>query len=324
MPLAIADRFAHLRTPHNRHFFEALAEHFSPPSDNPCLPMWFEYAITTNDRGRAAAARLQKYADLRGKRYLDVGCAHGGFLVAFAEQGADVAGIDINEKLLKLARSNLRDHGLEAPLLLRDATRPQDLAEFSRRIDVVTCNDVIEHVLDPAATIANIAGVLRPGGLAYFEIPNWRFPRFVIEDGHYLLFGITLLDRPEAEQYYSLRVPGDPYTVGHYLDIAQYTQLFARAGMRLRVLEDDLEAPDLQTVENDLNELRTCAPERLSSVPEPVRPAVAERLERYLSEIDSVPRSTDRERRDFMLRYGTAFWRVLGHKTEGHFDRGMS
>src|SRR5438132_6352734 len=86
----VAQQFRHFKTPRNEHFFKALARHLSAMSGDSCLPMYFEYAITCNERGRVVANLLRKHIAVRGKRYLDIGCAYGGFLVAFAEEGANV------------------------------------------------------------------------------------------------------------------------------------------------------------------------------------------------------------------------------------------
>jgi hypothetical protein len=42
--------------------------------------------------------------------------------------------------------------------------------------------------------------MLAPDGIAYLEIPNRYFTRFVREDGHYKLFGITLLGMLKPKQ----------------------------------------------------------------------------------------------------------------------------
>lgn len=310
----IAGRFRHFRTPNNKAFFNALAAHFAPIESHPCLPMYFEFAITCNARGRQAAELLRGHTALHGKRYLDVGCAYGGFLVAFAEQGAQVIGIDIDEMLLRLGQTNLQDNELDVPLLFADATCAEQLNEFHDRFDLITCNDVIEHVEDPQLLLANLAAMLRPDGLVYFEIPNRHAPSHVMRDGHYQLFGITLLDYPEARDYYAQHAPGVPYTVRHYLKLDQYAEMFALAGMQLEMLEAKYQSGDLETALNDMIELRDGAQAGLSRVPPSLRPRVQEQLAIYLREIEAHPRATASERRDFLLRYGMGFWRVLGSK----------
>src|SRR5262245_49164040 len=89
----VAERFAHLREPGGGASHQALARPFAHLSDHPVLPLHFEYAATANARGRRAAERLERVVGplRRGRlsrrpRVLDVGCAYGGFLVAFAER----------------------------------------------------------------------------------------------------------------------------------------------------------------------------------------------------------------------------------------------
>ena len=311
----IAERFRHFRHGRNERFFEALCNYFSDIESNTCLPMYFEFAITCNERGRRVAGLLQKYTDLWGKRYLDVGCAYAGFPVAFAEKGAEVIGIDSDEALLELARYNLLDNDIDAPLLKRDATRFDALVEFRNSFDIVTCNDVIEHVDEPQLLLRNVAELLRDNGIAYFEIPNRYHPRHVLQDGHYQLFGITLLDYPEARQYYSLHSPGVPYSVRHYLELGHYKELFADAGLTLIVMDENFEGLDMQMILDDIVKLRVCCDAELNKVPSAMRNSVQEHLRAYLSEIDSSIIVNPQERNS-MLRYGVSFWRLLGRKSK--------
>lgn len=309
----VAARFAAFRDPGNRRFFDALARHLASIENDPCLSMYFEFAITANQRGEKVAELLAQRLSLAGKKYLDIGCAYAGFLVAFARHGAEVVGIDIDGQLLALAEENLQDSGTRRRLYRRDATRAADLADFRGAFDIVTANDVIEHVDEPALLLRNIADVLRPGGIAYFEIPNRHAAAFVREDGHYKLFGITLLGHAEAKRYYSLHAPGVAYGVGHYLELPEYERLFAGAGLRFELLDEDGENT-LQQAEAEAFRLRSSFEERLLTVPEPLRGTVRHEVERYLEEFDKAPRSSPEDRGRFLRRYGTGFWRVLGTK----------
>jgi GT2 family glycosyltransferase/2-polyprenyl-3-methyl-5-hydroxy-6-metoxy-1,4-benzoquinol methylase len=310
----VAQQFRHFKTPRNEHFFKALTRHLSALTGDSGLPMYFENAITCNERGRVVANLLQKHTTIGDKRYLDIGCAYGGFLVAFAEQGAQVTGIDNDQALLNLAKYNLMDNHLDVRLLARDATRASDLTKFHASFDIITCNDVIEHVADPQALLRNISDMLASNGLAYFEIPNRYYARFVLQDGHYQLFGITLLDYPDAKQYYSLHAPGSAYTVRHYLGIDQYAKMFSNAGLELTILPETFEGLSIDLILNDVAELRANAETELSKVPGPLRERVSQYLSSYLQEVEAQPRATDLQQRDFKLHYGTGFWRVLGRK----------
>jgi SAM-dependent methyltransferase len=99
----------------------------------------------------------------RSGRLLDVGCATGYFLNA-ARLDFETCGIEPSRWAAEYARDRL---GLDVRQgLLDDASFPP--ASF----DVVTLNDVIEHLVDPAATLARLNGLLRPGGLLYLVTPN--------------------------------------------------------------------------------------------------------------------------------------------------------
>jgi len=308
---ALAERFAHLRTPENERFFQALVSRFAPLTDHPCVELYFTYALTSTERGRQAAALLSKYRSPAGARYLDIGCAYAGFLVGFAERGAEVVGIEIDPHLIALAEHNLRDAGLDIQILRRDATRREDLVEWCHRFDIITCNDVIEHVDDPLAVIQNIALLLRSGGIAYLEIPNRDYVGFVLEDGHFRLFGITLLEYVEAAEYYKLHSPQGNYDMRFYLDLDQYEALFRHAGLDMAVLDETLTYVTVEGVLANLEQVRAEAPTRLLGVPAPVAGRVAAKLESYVRRVEAAPRSTEQERQEFLLRYGASFWKVM-------------
>ena len=214
---------------------------------------------------------IEPHKKLAGANYLDIGCAYGGFLVAFAEQGARVTGIDIDPGLLALARHNLADRQVDAPLLLGDATNLVALSEFRASVDVATCNDVIEHVVDPRALVETIAQLLAPGGLCYLEIPNAWLPRFVLRDGHFQLFGITLLSTEGAGRYWGERYPGQPYPPVLYFPLEEYVRLFDDVGLSTQVLPETLAGVTAWDVQQQMDLLIALAPQELDTVPAAVR-----------------------------------------------------
>jgi len=310
--LALVERFASYRTLHNGRFFEAVADYLAEFADDPSLGMYFDYAISANDRGRFVAGILAGHANLAGASYLDVGCAYAGFLVGFAERGARVCGVELSERLIAVARANLADHGLDAEVIQADATVP--LFEHASRYDLITCNDVIEHVEDPLRLVQNIALMLRESGLAYFEIPNRNHPRFVLADGHFGMFGITLLGRGEAEGYFRLVYPQRDYGVGYYLELDQYAALFKHCGLTLTLLAESFDGVLLETILADAQELRRNHETLLAGVPDAVRPKLAARLSDYLHQLEATPYATDEQRQPFVTFYGPGFWRVIARK----------
>ncbi len=311
--LRVAEQFRAFRTADNRRFFNALCRHLARLENDPRLSTYFEFAVTSNTRGERVADLLARHRPIAGKTFLDVGCACGGFLVAFARRGAQVVGCDVDDKLLRLAQENLKDCAIDAPLLRRDATWPEELGDLQGMFDLITANDVIEHVVEPAALLKSVAGLLRPGGLAYFEIPNPHAVAFVREDGHFGLFGITLLAHADAERYFALHSPPGPSGVGEYLELPEYERLFAEASLRFVLLEDEVPAR-IDAIEKELRLLRGSLGQLEGTVPLPLRDLVREKVARYLEELDRTPRRTAAERGAFVRRYGAGFWRVLGEK----------
>lgn len=109
-------------------------------------------------------------ASLRGKSVLDVGCGGGILAESMAARGATVTGIDLAEKPLKVAQLHLLESGLEVDYRL---VAPEALArERSESFDVVTCMEMLEHVPDPAVTVAACADLIKPGGHVFFSTIN--------------------------------------------------------------------------------------------------------------------------------------------------------
>ena len=312
----VAARFAHWRTAENARVFDALARHFAHLAEHPVLPLHFEYALTSNDRGRAAAERLSRHLPPRRRgpfrrrpRVLDVGSAYGGFLVAFAERGARVTGIERDERYVRLAVANLSEKGLDAELVLGDAADPHPA--FRRKFDLILANDVLEHLsrLDPF--LANLREWLAKGGVAYLEIPNGLHPPFVLRDGHHQLFGITLLEFAEASAYMRQHTPGGSYDTYNYLGPEEYERLFARHGLSFEILPETTAGLDPECVLRWLAEVREGLEAGLRTVPDDSRALVRERVEAYLTRAETAPRADEEERRRFVLAYGPGFWIAL-------------
>lgn len=130
---------------------------------------------------------IDALARLADKRVVDVGCGGGILAESMARLGADVKGIDLAEKPLKVAQL----HGLESGVQVDYETiSAEDLAAREpERFDVVTCMEMLEHVPDPAATIAACARMAKPGGWLFFSTIN-RNPKsflFAIIGAEYVL-----------------------------------------------------------------------------------------------------------------------------------------
>jgi len=110
-----------------------------------------------------------------GKALLDLGSNWGRWTVAAARAGYRATGIDPNAKAIRAARRVAEELGVEADYVVGDA-RALPFAEAS--YDVVHSYSVLQHLPkeDVRAVVAEVRRVLRPGGLAWIELPNAHGP----------------------------------------------------------------------------------------------------------------------------------------------------
>ncbi len=100
-------------------------------------------------------------------RLLDVGCGRGGLVEQLSHPTQLMTGVDPDFV-------SLREHRLAA--LWRVAAASHALPFAAATFDVVIASWLLEHLTDPAATFAEVARVLRPGGAFVFITPNGRHP----------------------------------------------------------------------------------------------------------------------------------------------------
>jgi 2-polyprenyl-6-hydroxyphenyl methylase / 3-demethylubiquinone-9 3-methyltransferase len=104
---------------------------------------------------------------LAGKSALDVGCGAGLLCEPLARMGAAVTGVDAAPENVEAAKAHAALSGLAIDY------RAGELAEQGLgKFDVVTSMEVIEHVTDPAAFIAELAAHLKPDGQLLLSTPN--------------------------------------------------------------------------------------------------------------------------------------------------------
>jgi 2-polyprenyl-6-hydroxyphenyl methylase/3-demethylubiquinone-9 3-methyltransferase len=126
-------------------------------------------------------------ASLAGKHVVDVGCGGGILAESMATRGARVLGIDLSTKPLRVAELHAVESGvrLDYREVSAEALAQEQPAEF----DVVTCMEMLEHVPDPAQTMAACARLVRPGGWVFASTLN-RNPKsflFAIVGAEYVL-----------------------------------------------------------------------------------------------------------------------------------------
>lgn len=133
-------------------------------------------------------AWIETIAPLAGRRVLDVGCGGGILSDSMARRGAQVLGIDLSDKALKVAQLHAFEAGterVEYRAVAAEALAQEQAAAF----DVVTCMEMLEHVPDPAAIVRACATLVRPGGRVFFSTLNRNAKSFAsaIVGAEYLL-----------------------------------------------------------------------------------------------------------------------------------------
>ncbi len=131
---------------------------------------------------------IESCVPLAGKTVVDVGCGGGILSDAMARLGADVLGIDLASKSLKVARL----HALEVQtprIEYREVSAEALAEERPGQFDVVTCMEMLEHVPDTASVVRACAAMAKPGGWIFFSTIN-RNPKsflFAIVGAEYVL-----------------------------------------------------------------------------------------------------------------------------------------
>jgi len=130
---------------------------------------------------------IDQNAGLAGKAVLDVGCGGGILAESAAQRGAQVSGIDLSEKALKVAKLHLLESGAKVDYRL---VAVEELAkEQPGHYDIVTCMEMLEHVPEPASIVRACAALVKPGGDLFFSTLNRNLKSylFAIIGAEYIL-----------------------------------------------------------------------------------------------------------------------------------------
>jgi 2-polyprenyl-3-methyl-5-hydroxy-6-metoxy-1,4-benzoquinol methylase len=114
------------------------------------------------------SAQVLRRLNRKPARVLDVGCGRGLLLRAFQRNGCDVMGTEFSDGACRFAREVLK---LPVRVGLLDELKFPD-----QSFDVVVMWHVLEHLSDPRPTVAEVARILRPGGIFLVAVPNFGSP----------------------------------------------------------------------------------------------------------------------------------------------------
>jgi SAM-dependent methyltransferase len=155
------------------------------------MPAYLEPGASTAVESNVSyrLGKLRDFGVLRGS-WLDCGCASGGYTVALAQHGVDeVIGVDLEADRIAYAQAH-RPAGLENASFC--CASSEELPFPDDRFDGVLLNEVLEHVGDERATLAEIRRVLKPHGVLALMSPNRYFPF----EGHGMRLGDRSVNMP--------------------------------------------------------------------------------------------------------------------------------
>ncbi|MBV8680415.1 MAG: bifunctional 2-polyprenyl-6-hydroxyphenol methylase/3-demethylubiquinol 3-O-methyltransferase UbiG [Aquitalea sp.] len=113
---------------------------------------------------------IDDFAGINKLNVLDVGCGGGILAESMAQRGAQVTGIDLAKKSLKVAQLHSLESGVSVEYR---CVAVEDLAEeVPGSFDVVTCMEMLEHVPDPESVVRSCARLVKPGGWVFFSTLN--------------------------------------------------------------------------------------------------------------------------------------------------------
>ncbi|WP_076416523.1 bifunctional 2-polyprenyl-6-hydroxyphenol methylase/3-demethylubiquinol 3-O-methyltransferase UbiG [Shewanella sp. UCD-KL12] len=162
--------------------FDQLAEDWRDPNGkfkhifkfNQARLSAIEQTISTHFR-----RDLSSKTALKGLNLLDIGCGAGLLCEPFAQQGADVTGIDGSDQNIRIAKRHAKNKDISINYIhcLADAlTNNPNVKQY----DIVLNTEVIEHVSDQKALMDTCCQLLKPGGLLVFATLNRTIKSYLV------------------------------------------------------------------------------------------------------------------------------------------------
>ena len=156
---------------------------------------------------------------LQGKTTLDVGCGGGILADAMARKGANVLGIDLATKSLRVAELHAMEAGTENVAYQEIAV--EDLArERPASFEVVTCMEMLEHVPDPASVVTALGQLVKPGGWVLLSTLNRNAKSF--------LFAIV------GAEYVLRMLPAGTHEYARFIRPSELAQMCRDAGLEVQ------------------------------------------------------------------------------------------
>lgn len=156
------------------------------PKDNPNV-------LFVHDLVTAFYLRDRRVPDTRGKRILDAGCGTGykSLVLAIANPGAEIVGIDLSPESVKRAAERLKFHNIENVSF--ETRSILELPNWNEQFDYINCDEVLYLLPDVVAGLKALKSALKPEGILRANLHS-AFQRFPFYRAQNLFSLMGLMD----------------------------------------------------------------------------------------------------------------------------------
>ena len=154
---------------------------------------------------------------LKGIKVLDIGCGGGLLCEPMARLGAEVLGIDVVEKNIKVASLHAEKMGLDIKYRHISA---EELLKEKRTFDVILNMEVIEHVENPGFFVEVCSNLLKRSGLIFCSTINKNVKSY--------LFAII------GAEYVMQWLPKGTHSWNKFVKPNELNQFFSKAGLQVK------------------------------------------------------------------------------------------
>ena len=175
---------------------------------------------TLHDINPLRVGWIHERTPLKGLKVLDVGCGGGLLTEAMSRLGAEVTGIDLSEKLIKIAQLHCLEsqQAIYYQCISVEAYAQTHPASF----DVVTCLEMLEHVPRPEDIIRACSHLVKPQGNVYFSTLN--------RNSHSYLKAVL------AAEYILQWLPRGTHDYEHFIKPSELTHYARQADLDIRAM----------------------------------------------------------------------------------------
>jgi SAM-dependent methyltransferase len=171
---------------------------------------------------------------------LDYGCGPGNNLVGFLvhANALKIVGIDVSEKVLRLARQRLELHHIEPRCvrLIKISDNDTKLPLENDSIDYAYCGGVLHHTSNPGAILKEFKRVLRPGGQACVMVYNYYGIFVHLYIAYEIMINRKAYPGQTLEQVFTHNTDGPDCPISRYYKPEEFISLCNNAGLSAEFL----------------------------------------------------------------------------------------